>query len=836
MANNPVQIVLNDKDFHSAPDPKSFPRNKDFFTGKDAEFAEHRKSLISSVELISAAILSNDFGPATYVNVKMNELALAKSYRPNDALFTEDLFPCVGAAEVGSIFYRAPQIHLERLAARIASAEDEVETRISKKTGEPYDNVSKERAEVGAIESISIVATSSKRKFSAVSAVELFKSRKVVSGYIVELFETPSDSHISDDVLGQDALEESLMRMFMEFGSGTRAFLIPPVGRTPLIELQLTEAGAPAFVENLRVPLPASLRPEYSKADIDLSADRHEMVLSKLSDHPLVRRIDPPLMLEALKDTLDSEIGQPVVLPEPVQDARYPIVGVIDTGIAKCLESWTVGRFDYLESSECDEDHGTKVAGIVNAGFLLNDSSVRVEHGGCMLYDGALFPVGDFLHHYPRGFTDFLEEVEQCVSEAVKDHDIRVFNLSINAVSDVERASYSLYAARLDEISDKHGVIFVNSVGNLTKSQRSNWPSSPRAAVQYFADRTDADPIQKPSESVRSISVGALNPPGAPGLTGAPTTYTRRGPSLQVGVKPDVAAFGGEAISHAGDSSGLISIANDGSSVPVAGTSFAAPLIARTLAELDSLTQGGLSTEALRGMLIHNTTVPDALKRVGLKQLARQFTGFGQPGLAIEMVETSDHEVTLVFQSRLTVGSRNAAILRFPFDWPSCLVGSNGSCSGTVRMTLVGSPPLDPTFGAEFVRVNLEAKLRQYQNRTRKDGLPSYASQVDPRYSPKFKGMGASEKSLIDHGLKWWPSKQYESNLISRGESSNWRMEVESLVRSEANFPAEGIPFAVIMTIQDSSNKLPVFGDMRRSLQASAATAVDIRNSVRLRT
>ena len=78
------------------------------------------------------------------------------------------------------------------------------------------------------------------------------------------------------------------------------------------------------------------------------------------------------------------------------------------------------------------------------------------------------------------------------------------------------------------------------------------------------------------------------------------------------------------------------------------------------------------------------------------------------------MLETDDHSITLVFESRLTIGERKPAILRFPFIWPSSLVDPDTrACRGKVKMTLVYEPPLDPAFGTEFVRVNLDAMLRQ---------------------------------------------------------------------------------------------------------------------------
>lgn len=150
-------------------------------------------------------------------------------------------------------------------------------------------------------------------------------------------------------------------------------------------------------------------------------------------------------------------------------------------------------------------------------------------------------------------------------------------------------------------------------------------------------------------------------------------------------------------------------------------------------------------------------------------------------------------------------------------------------------MTLVYSPPLDPAFGAEFVRVNLEASLRQRQPGAKKDGTPSYTNQIASRYLPKTAGLGVPEKALIDHGLKWWPSKQYQSNFTEKGEFSNWRLEVSSLVRAEASFPVEGVPFAVLLTIEDPEKRKPVFSEMRLALQSSNAIAQDIRTAARVR-
>ena len=69
----------------------------------------------------------------------------------------------------------------------------------------------------------------------------------------------------------------------------------------------------------------------------------------------------------------------------------------------------------------------------------------------------------------------------------------------------------------------------------------------------------------------------------------------------------------------------------------------------------------------MRALLIHNAETPEPLKGRGLKDLARQFTGFGLPAATAQMLETSDHQITLVFESTLPKGEPKPAIMRFAF-------------------------------------------------------------------------------------------------------------------------------------------------------------------------
>jgi hypothetical protein len=844
MPHNPVQFVQNHEAFLQAPDRVHKGEEKDFFEDRDGDFAAHKAALLVTLDVIEQTIIRAGYGPATYIRVAMREAALAKSYRPNRELLTPDRYPCVGAGAIGELFFFLPAIYIPELKARIARTQNTVPLQVAK-SGRRYRATTRLRSEVGAIERIEVVPAAEKRAFTAEAAVQSFSRPTAFPGYLVELFEIPPLQTIAADTTGRRELFSSLFRTLLDFGNGARSYLLPAVGRTPILEFQITRStAAPALVDLSQIEATSSDLPATTP-DVDPSVERHEACLRRLAAHPLVRRIDPPVEL-SVHEGAGSPSGSAEAFPIPVRTAqrRYPKVGVIDSGIGAPLAGWTLGRFDHLQPDDVDVSHGTKVAAMVVAGQGANGPAVAPESDGCEVFDLALFPKQPFNFVYRAGFTDFLEEVEQAIREAKEQHGIRVFNMSINCLTAVQRHSYSTLAARLDAIADRHGVLIVNSAGNLKRDEvRTPWARTPRENLAYFATRTLPDTICQPTETVRGLSIGALNCANGPQVAEAPARYSRRGPGLQVGVKPDLAHFGGCGPLRENDPTGLISAAADGARVNVCGTSYAAPLVARTLAELDLLTEQSRATRTLRALTLHNAEIPAPLKLRGLKELARQFVGFGRPPAAIDMLETDDQAITIVFESQLTIGSSKPAIMRFGFEWPVALVDqTTGACTGNVRMTLVYDPPLDPAFGAEFARVNLDASLKQRQpdlkndgSPRRKDRQPSFADQITMIGLPKSARLPLRERALIDYGLKWWPSKRYEAKFDRRGTSPSWRLEVTSVTRAEASFPTDGVPFCVVLTIEDPSGSKPIFQTFRQYLQTRGTQVGDIRTAQRLR-
>jgi hypothetical protein len=334
------------------------------------------------------------------------------------------------------------------------------------------------------------------------------------------------------------------------------------------------------------------------------------------------------------------------------------------------------------------------------------------------------------------------------------------------------------------------------------------------------------DGLLIPAESVRNVAVGAVNPPGhGPSLPYAPARFSRRGPGLRTGVKPDLAHVGGSGSPLAPLGHALFSVAPDGSVTDGCGTSYAAPLVARSAAALDQAIEGDVSRETLIGLLIHNAQIPEVLRHKALAGVARQLVGFGVPPSANDMLQTDDHEITLVFASRI----RKDQQIAFRFAWPASLMDANGKCRGAAKLTLVSTPPLDPRFGTEFVRVNVEAALQQLQE----DG--KWRGKLDPLYLPGLVDHPAREASLVQHGLKWSPVKVYAKTMkVGVGKLSTWRLSVNYLTRAGETMPDDGVPFTAILTISDPKGEQPVFTDLRQTLTALGVQIADIRTAARI--
>jgi hypothetical protein len=843
---SPIQVILNPENFEEARDAGGGGLKKDFYAQRDAEFRAHRSALVEQLFNLATAIDAQPQGDIGVVKVILSRKAWAKSHRPVHSLFRPGRIPIVGGGDLGEMYFEAKPPILCSIARDVLDAEDQTRWKHDPISGRELPNPSTLRSEVGAISRIELYGPADRRRFSVEEAIDWLANPMTGSGYEVELFNVPPPR------AQWDAVDESHQRLYSTFMEGLAAAgqglivqrLKTPGRQQPELLMRLGGSSDPPMVQ-LQEPA-GERRRDRGLAPFERNPARHRRLLSFLDHHPLVRRIElPPILTRTIigeRLSARSAAGAGRERPDAVtlavrNSARaYPKLGVIDGGIGPALNDWIIQRWDLLSDADADLDHGTFIGGLAVGGHALNGPTICPEPDGAEIVDIAVFPdesrPNAFSNYFPNGVSDFFDEIDNAVAEAKARHGVRVFNLSLNIQHQTTPDRYGIHASRLDAIAEaNNAVVFISAGNTAPHDQRAEWPANETQALVALASARN-DGLLMPAESVRNVSVAALNPPGLTNaLAYAPARYSRRGPGLRAGVKPDVAHFGGSGSPQSPLGHGLFSLRPDGSICDGCGTSYAAPLVAKTAAVLDHSIEGEVSRETLIGLLLHHARMPELLAGKTLSSVARDLVGFGVPPGAAHILEGGDQEITLVFASRI----RRDQQISFKFAWPPSLVTAEGKCRGAAKLTLISTPPLDARFGSEFVRINIDAALQQED--FDKDGKSHWKGRLDAIYLPGKGAAPAIEAERIEHGLKWSPVKVF-ARAMPRGvgKSSNWRMFVNYLTRTAEEVPPDGVPFTALLTISDPGGNAPVFNDMRLLLASSGVRIEDIRTAARVTT
>lgn len=291
-----------------------------------------------------------------------------------------------------------------------------------------------------------------------------------------------------------------------------------------------------------------------------------------------------------------------VQIPPPNQE---PIVGVIDTLFYEDVyfSKWV----DYIrmvdeniETTSKDCIHGTEVTSLIVDGPAINPNlddgcgRFRVRHFGVAVQ-------GRF-----SAFT-VLKSIREVVA---KNREVKVWNLSLGSVLEINRNFISPEAAELDRIQSEYDVVFVVA--------GTNKPS----------DISESMLIGAPADSLNSIVVNAVD------YQGNPATYHRTGPVLSFFNKPDVSYYGG-------DVNQKMRVCTPFGEGLVSGTSFAAPWISRKMAYL--IHAMGLSREVAKALLI------DSAAGWNRQDDTSHAIGYGVvPQRIEEIVQTQDGEIRFI--------------------------------------------------------------------------------------------------------------------------------------------------------------------------------------------
>jgi len=813
MANFPVQIILDSDRYIQEIPPHKGGGSKDFYSGKNALFVSHKENITTQLDVISTTLHENQYSSIGYTKVRLITTAWAKTHRPIGKVFTHDNgCEVVGSLHQGEMLVRLSAESAIRIKNGIIEhAEDEPRKSMNNE-GIMVERPSEWRCEVGTIDSIIPYGPTDKLKIT-IEDISSWLRKYGTCQLLIELFDKPIPQQDWDALLEEEYKLQSSFIDGLKKHAGLCIYRSKVLSSTTKFIIFLTDK------EDITISLFDPIQQETA-TDVTRNIEKYTSLLEFISSHPMVKSIDIlPIIENNPIPPFNINGTEKITIPEPSAESDYPTIAVVDTGISAIYSHWIVDNWDNISISMRDTTHGTFITGLLVNGRLLNDDNICQDPDGCKVVDLCMLPKDDkYTSVYPNSLDDFLGELIIAVPTILSRTNVRIFNLSMNIRCPRLSCDYGEFAKVLDELAVKYNIIFVISAGNLITS-RQEWDNNPINNIEELNKRND-DIVYMPAESCRNVSVGALNP-----TNGGLTSYSCRGKGSTLAVKPDFVHIGGLGYVDPKIGTGLYSVDSNGNITYNCGTSFSAPLVAKTMALVERQIEGVVSRETLIALMIQNSFVPSAFDKPEYRSILKDLIGYGMPTSAYNILNGNEHSINLVFASRIKPKKQ----MVFEFMWPQCLIRNN-KCYGDVKITLVSTPPINYNYGDEMIRGNLNVTLSQMKD----DGKSQYY--LKPLYNEESsREHGEYEWQLINENMKWQPIKVYHKEF-KRGTKhySPWKLRVSREDRDYNIIDNEGIPFTVIMTISDLSSEANVYHEIRQSLIAQGVQVSDIQTAARI--
>lgn len=507
--------------------------------------------------------------------------------------------------------------------------------------------------------------------------------------------------------------------------------------------------------------------------------------------------------------------ADPSDFPLPQADVNYPIVGLIDSGIAPddpFLAPWVIAREESVPESLRDYSHGTFVGGLIANARALNHNDGRFPSCCAKIVD--VVALGKDGTSEPELIT-ILEDV------IPKYPQVSVWNLSLSTRQPISEDTFSDFAVKLDSLQDEYQTSIVLAAGNYETAPLRSWKPQ---------DLKGADRICIPSDSVRSIVVGsrAHRDHASSGVkAGEPSPFSRRGPGPVSLIRPELSHFGGNCTLD-GDYTqiGVLSLNTNGFLAEDIGTSFATPLISTLTANVKEGVVGGASHLLTRALLIHA-----AAKGEGRTDpFLMQYQGFGTPPDLTQVLGCTEHECTLIFELDIEPGT---AFRKGVFPIPPCLYVDEDTVKADFLMTVVYEPELDASFGSEYCRTNIDVSLGTVS--TYQDDKGRTREKKKGQVPEDFALVGTGfESDQVKQGFKWSPTKVYRRDRVRGITGELWRLDLSVHYRADhqAVKPAKAV---LVVTISDPGNELPVYNEMIQQMNLLGWGATDLQIQPRLR-
>ncbi len=523
--------------------------------------------------------------------------------------------------------------------------------------------------------------------------------------------------------------------------------------------------------------------------------------LDLLLEHPAVRSMtaDQLVMAAATGSALNLPASANERLGQP--RAGLPTVAVFDTGVAAgnlALKKWVLSRDTYVNPPDTNYEHGTAVASLVAGASSINTGFANTA---CMVHDVC---------GLESGAGGYISSLILRLQEAVKKKpEVKIWNLSLGESSPSHDQFFSEFSQTLDQLSDDYGVLFVVASGNYLIDPRRVWPTHLIAGE---------DRVSSPGESVRALTVGSIAHLEAVDTVvkaGEPAPYSRRGPGPVFTPKPDIVHYGGNvhltgnpAAPWATGSASTAVLQTNGQIDRGCGTSYAAPLASAMAAHAWASLQGHSaltpSPSLVKALMIHAAQ----LSNPDYQPWERRYYGAGLPKSAVDVLYDRDDSFTLVFEAQLLPG--NMRWRKTPYPIPPALL-HNGKFRGEVIITAAYAPPVDATYGAEYVRANLDVNWGYL------DG-DRFHGKIPPEGEEGTTGL---EVQQVKHGGKWAPVKTQRKAFPGGITGDDWTLQA-SLTQRAFEPPLEAaLNATIVVTLRALDGNTDVHAQGIRALQAT---------------
>ena len=453
-------------------------------------------------------------------------------------------------------------------------------------------------------------------------------------------------------------------------------------------------------------------------------------------------------------DDFINEYQQDMIsIPSPTIE---PTIGVIDTLFDKRVyfNEWV--EYHEMIAKEIpknsnDYRHGTAVSTIIVDGARLNPwlddgcGRFRVRHFGVAV--GAEF----------SSFT-IVKQIKEII---LNNRDIKVWNISLGSNQEINDNFISAEASVLDQIQfENNDIIFVVA--------GTNKPNE------------DVVKIGSPADSINSLVVNSVT------KKGLSTRYSRKGIVLSFFAKPDVSYYGGSEEQY-------IRVCEPLGAANVAGTSFAAPWIARKLSYLIDIL--GLNREVAKAMII------DAARGWNERPSPEEIALYGHGIVPIrieDIIHTEDDEIKFI------VSDISEKWNTYNYHFPVPL--KDDKYPYIARATMCYFPLCDRAQGVDYTNTELNLQFGRIRDNGELNDIKGDRQNRDEILNSEKNYL--LEKEARNQFRKWdnvkYTAESVTKKMIPKNSytNKNWGMEIKTNNRLNPS-DGEGIRFGVVVTLKE---------------------------------